>query len=63
MCLFFLKKRSQVVPGVRNRNAEGFGLQNKGFELFWGVGLDKLEWFTISWTGVSVLGMLRSEPF
>lgn len=28
-----------------------------------GVPLDKLERFTISWTGGSVLGMLRFEPF
>lgn len=33
------------------------------FGWVWGVSVDKLEWFTISWTGVSVLGMLRCEPF
>lgn len=48
---------------MRNRNTEGFGLQNKGVGWFGRVPLDKLERFTISWIGFSVLGMLRFEPF
>lgn len=48
---------------MRNRSAERFGLQSKGIGFFWGVPLDKLVRFTISWLGVSVLGMLRFEPF
>lgn len=62
-CVLVFCKRGQIVCGVRNRNTEGFGLQNKGVGWFGRVPRDKLERFTISWIGVSVLGMLRFEPF